>query len=231
MRDALVQRLPRLASVTAAVAAGCDEPGFAPLAWWWAPIPALALLAGCCVGAVDHGAAGGFGYGLLFGLAFYPRCCRGSAGSSAAAAMAGAVRDVALFPALFAGGWRWWFAGCPVGPSGSALLWVAQEWLKSSVPFGGFPARIPGFSPGQWSVAASGAVGRSATAVVGVALLGLRPDRVGPESVRWWRLDPIGTHPPAVVGPGVVIAVVLLSAALAHPQVHRSGAGAGNEPR
>ena len=44
----------------------------------------------------------------------------------------------ALFPALFGlvavavrrlPGWPFWFAA----------LWAAQEWLKSTVPFGGFP--------------------------------------------------------------------------------------------
>ena len=43
---------------------------FPPVGWWWAAVPALALLTWVVVHPKTT-VVGGFGYGLLFGLAFY----------------------------------------------------------------------------------------------------------------------------------------------------------------
>src|SRR5689334_22675433 len=61
----------RLIRLTASVVAGVQlYLSFPPVGWWWAAIPSLALL-GWVLTRRQTTRAGGFGYGLLFGLAFY----------------------------------------------------------------------------------------------------------------------------------------------------------------
>jgi apolipoprotein N-acyltransferase len=63
--------LPRAVRITAAIAAGilvCVS--FPPFGWWFTSLVAFGLLAW----VLSHPSttkAGGFGYGFLFGLAFY----------------------------------------------------------------------------------------------------------------------------------------------------------------
>ncbi|HEY9303176.1 MAG TPA: apolipoprotein N-acyltransferase, partial [Mycobacterium sp.] len=136
---------PRLTRLGAAIVAGlllCSSyPGFN---WWWAAVIAFALLAW----VLTHSATsppGGFGYGFLFGLAFYPPLIHWVSILVGATPLLALVTVCALFPGLFGllavvvrrlPGWPIWFA----------VLWAAQEWLKSTVPFGGFP----------WGVVAAG---------------------------------------------------------------------------
>jgi apolipoprotein N-acyltransferase len=65
-----------------------------------------------------------------------------------------------------------------------------------------------------------------------VALVGFSLGAITIEAVQWWRTDHhIGRLlPPAVVVPGVSVALVLLTVALATPYVRQSGAGAGEDP-
>lgn len=226
MGESLVRRLPRM---IAALAAGLlMSAGFAPLSWWWAPILALAVLAGVLRWPTTT-APGGIGYGLLFGLAFYLPLLPWVSGFVGWPPWLALCVMCALFPALFG-----WLAvlvrALPGWPICFALLWVAQEWLKSSVPFGGFPWGVAGFSQANGPLLPLAQWGGVPLLSLAVALLGFAITALGHESVRWWRLGhDRHVHPPAVVAPGVVIAVVLLTVALAYPQVHRSGAGAGND--
>ena len=98
--------------------------------------------------------AGGFGYGFLFGLAFYLPLLPWISGLVGAFPWIALSVVEALFPALFGllavavrrlPGWPLWFAA----------LWAAQEWLKSTVPFGGFPWGVVGFSQTERSAAAA----------------------------------------------------------------------------
>lgn len=213
----------------AALAAGLlMSAGFAPLSWWWAPILALAVLAGVLRWPTTT-APGGIGYGLLFGLAFYLPLLPWVSGFVGWPPWLALCVMCALFPALFG-----WLAvlvrALPGWPICFALLWVAQEWLKSSVPFGGFPWGVAGFSQANGPLLPLAQWGGVPLLSLAVALLGFAITALGHESVRWWRLGhDRHVHPPAVVAPGVVIAVVLLTVALAYPQVHRSGGGAGND--
>lgn len=226
MGESLVRRLPRM---IAALAAGLlMSAGFAPLSWWWAPILALAVLAGVLRWPTTT-APGGIGYGLLFGLAFYLPLLPWVSGFVGWPPWLALCVMCALFPALFG-----WLAvlvrALPGWPICFALLWVAQEWLKSSVPFGGFPWGVAGFSQANGPLLPLAQWGGVPLLSLAVALLGFAITALGHESVRWWRLGhDRHVHPPAVVAPGVVIAVVLLTVALAYPQVHRSGGGAGND--
>lgn len=128
----------RWAQLAASVAAGMLlRSSFAPLNWWWAAILAVALLSWVLVRR-ETTFAGGFGYGLLCGLAFYLPLLPWVGGLVGPAPWLILALMCALFPALFGSaavavrslpGWPIWFA----------LLWAAQEWAKSVVPFGGFP--------------------------------------------------------------------------------------------
>src|SRR6201995_4074183 len=88
---------------------------------------------------------GGFGYGVLFGLAFYLPLIRWISILVGAMPLVALVLLCAVLPGIFGlgavvvrrlPGWPIWFA----------VLWAAQEWLKSTIPFGGFP----------WGVVAAG---------------------------------------------------------------------------
>lgn len=117
---------------------------FPPTGWWWAAIPALTLLTWVLT-RPGVTLAGGFGYGLLFGLAFYLPLLPWIGG------LVGAVPWILLslmeaaFPAMF-GVFAVLVARLPGWPLWLACLWSMQEWLKSSVPFGGFPWGVTAFS-------------------------------------------------------------------------------------
>ncbi|HNM84081.1 MAG TPA: apolipoprotein N-acyltransferase, partial [Mycobacterium sp.] len=202
--------------------------GFAPLSWWWAPVLALALLAGV-LRWPSTTVIGGGGYGLLFGLAFYLPLLPWVSGFVGLPPWLALCALCALFPALFGllavlvrrlPGWPVWFA----------LLWVAQEWLKSSAPFGGFPWGVIGFSQINGPLLPLARWGGAPLLSLAVALAGFAAAALAVETVAWWRRGQHRhAHPPAVVLPGIVIAVVLLTAALAHPQVRRSAAGADTD--
>ena len=168
MGDALMRRLPR---IVAAVAGGLlMSAGFAPLAWWWAPMLAMAVLAAVLRWPTTT-AAGGFGYGLLFGLAFYLPLLPWVSGFVGVPPWLALCTMCALFPALFG-----WLAvvvrGLPGWPVWFALLWVAQEWLKSSVPFGGFPWGVAGFSQAGGPLLALAQWGGAPLLSLAVALVG-----------------------------------------------------------
>lgn len=206
---------------------------FPPVGWWWSAVPALGLLSWVLLHEKTT-SAGGFGYGFLFGLGFYIPLLPWISGLVGAAPWLALAGFQALFPAAFGvlavavrrlPGWPLWFA----------LEWSLQEWLKSNVPFGGFP----------WGQVALGQTSGPFLPLVqlgGVPLLSFAIALVGTslcalvvEIIKWWQRSadiPPGQHPPmpAVVLPGICICVVLLATAMVAPQVRRSGAGSENEP-
>lgn len=211
--------LPRLIRLGLSVLAGlllCVS--FPPMGWWWAAVPALALLTWVLVHPGTT-MAGGFGYGLLFGLAFYLPLLPWIGG------LVGAVPWIllslmeALFPAVF-GLFAVLVARLPGWPLWLACLWSMQEWLKSSVPFGGFPWGVTAFSQtngpflvlAQWAGAplVSFAVMLLATSLCALVL----------EIAR--RVDDARHHRHAdrhlhLMVPAVCVCAVLLATALAAP--------------
>jgi apolipoprotein N-acyltransferase len=206
---------------------------FPPFGWWWAAVPALGLLSWVVV--QDRTTpAGGFGYGFLFGLGFFVPLLPWISGLVGAIPWLALAALEALFPALFGllavvvrrlPGWPLWFA----------LEWSLQEWLKSNVPFGGFP----------WGQVALGQTGGPFLPLVqlggvpllsfAIALLATSMCALVVEIVRRWPravadFDPTGTQVPAVVLPGVCICIVLLATAMMTPQVRRSSAGSADQP-
>jgi apolipoprotein N-acyltransferase len=223
--------VPRLMRIAAAVAGGLMTClSFPPFDWWFLTFPALGLLAWVLT-REETTRAGGFGYGLLFGLAFYVPLLPWISGLVGSFPWLMLALMEALFPALFGflavlarslPGWPVWFAA----------LWVSTEWLKSVIPFGGFPWGVIAFgqteSPllalAQWGGApllsfAAVAVGFSLTALV-------------LEVVRRWNRGSTAVTggPAAALVPGVCIALVLVSVAVASPHLRTSGAGAGDDP-
>ena len=175
--------------------------------------------------------AGGFGYGFLFGLAFYLPLLPWIGGFVGAFPWFVLCVLEALFPALFGlaavavrrrSAWPFWFAA----------LWALQEWLKSTVPFGGFPWGVVGFSQTDGPLLAIAQLGGAPLLSFAVVLTGFSLAAITFEVVKWWRYtdDSQKAAPPAVVLPGVCISAVLLTTAVAWPHVRQSGLGAGDDP-
>jgi len=203
---------------------------FPPFGWWYTAIAAFGLLAWVLTRDTTT-RAGGFGYGFLFGLAFYLPLLPWIS------ELVGAVPWILLavleasFPALFGlaavavrrlPGWPFWFAA----------LWAAQEWLKSTVPFGGFPWGVVGFSQADSPLLAIAQLGGAPLLSFAVVLTGFSLAAITFEVAKWWRHNDQNQSaaPPAVVLPGVCISAVLLATALAWPHVRQSGLGAGDDP-
>jgi apolipoprotein N-acyltransferase len=126
---------PRLTRLSAATLAGLLLCASYPLFnWWWAAVIAFAVLAWVLTRPATT-PVGGFGYGFLFGLAFYLPLIRWISILVGAMPLVALVLLCAVFPGIFGlaavvvrrlPGWPIWFA----------MLWAAQEWLKSTIPFG-----------------------------------------------------------------------------------------------
>jgi apolipoprotein N-acyltransferase len=228
---------PRLTRLSAAILAGlllcASYPRFN---WWWAAVIAFAVLTWVLTRPATT-PVGGFGYGFLFGLAFYLPLIRWISILVGAMPLIALLLLCAVFPGLFGlaavvvrrlPGWPIWFA----------VLWAAQEWLKSTIPFGGFP----------WGVVAGGQtsgpflplvrLGGAPLLSLAIVLTGCSAAAFAIEAVSWWRAsrrrhagaDDAADTPPAVVLPAFCICLVFFVAAALTPQVRHSGTGSGNEP-
>jgi apolipoprotein N-acyltransferase len=225
---AVVDRLPQLSVAIVAGLALCMS--FPPSGWWYLAIAAFAMLAWLLT-RESTTRAGGFGYGFLFGLAFYLPLLPWISGLVGAFPWIMLAAMEALFPALFGlgavavrrlPGWPFWFAA----------LWAAVEWLKSTVPFGGFPWGVVGFSQTDGPLLAIAQLGGAPLLSFAVVLTGFSSAAITFEVEKWWRHNDEShtTAPPVVVLPGVCITAVLLTTALAWPHVRQSGLGAGDDP-
>jgi apolipoprotein N-acyltransferase len=226
--QAVVDRLPQLSVTIVAGLALCVS--FPPFGWWYLAFAAFGLLAWVLTReTTTH--AGGFGYGFLFGLVFYLPLLPWIAGFVGAIPWIALCIVQALFPGLFGlaavlarrlSGWPFWFAA----------LWATQEWLKSTIPFGGFPWGVVGFSQTDGPLLSIAQLGGAPLLSFAVVLTGFSLAAITFEVMKWWRHDDDSRKagPPAVVLPGVCISAVLLTTALAWPQVRQSGVGAGDDP-
>ncbi|BBZ04556.1 apolipoprotein N-acyltransferase [Mycolicibacterium chitae] len=222
--------LPRWPRMLAAVAAGALlSASFAPLAWWWAAVVGFVVL-GVVLTRPATTAAGGFGYAYLTGLAFYLPLLPWISGLVGAVPWLALAAVCALFPAVFGllavvvrglPGWPLWFA----------FVWALVEWFKASFPFGGFPWGIIAFGQTTGPLLPLAQLGGAPLVSVAVALLGFGLAALGLAFLDWWqRKDARDVAPPAVVLPGVCVAVVLMVTALVSPGVRQSGAGSGDDP-
>ena len=223
--------LPRLSRQALAVVGGLLLfASFPVVNWWWAAVVAAAFLAWVLTHPATT-AAGGLGYGLLFGLAFYLPLLPWISLLVGVMPWLALAMTCALFPGLFGlcavivrrlPGWPVWFA----------LVW-AQEWLKSIFPFGGFPWGSVAFGQTQGPLLPLVQLGGVALLSTAVMLVGFSATAIELEIVKWWRTGKeakrADSRPPAVVLPGVCICLVLFAAVIVWPQVRHAGAGVGGE--
>jgi apolipoprotein N-acyltransferase len=235
----LVPRLPRL--VVTIVAGWLLLASFPPRNWWWGAVVAFALLAWVLTRPATT-LMGGLGYGFLFGLVFYLPLLPWISTLVGVIPWFVLATVSALFPGLFGlfarvvrrlPGWPIWFA----------VVWAAQEWLKSIFPFGGFPWGSVAFGQADGpflSLVQLGGVPVLSTAIV---LVGCSLTALVLEIVRWLRwpgargqarghavAQEPAANPPAVVLPGVCICLVLLAVVVVGPHVRHAGTGSGGEP-
>lgn len=237
--------LPRLSRLSCAVLGGllfCAS--FPSLNWWWGAVLGAALLAW----VLTHPAttpAGGLGYAFLFGLAFYLPLLPWVGLLVGPIPWIALATVCALFPALFGlcavtvrrlPGWPIWFA----------LIWAAQEWLKSILPFGGFPWGSVAFGQTHGPFLPLVQLGGVALLSMAIMLVGFSATAIALEIVKWWHSGhparPAAGEsgaadaaqpdqaPPAVVLPGVCICLVLFASLIVWPQVRHAGTGSGGEP-
>lgn len=237
VRAAVVPRLPRL---TITVVAGLLLfASFPTTNWWWAAVVAFALLSWVLTRPATT-PVGGAGYGFLFGLACYVPLLPWISLLVGAMPWLVLATTCALFPGLFGlfavvvrrlPGWPLWFA----------LLWAAQEWLKSIGPFGGFPWGSVAYGQTAGPLLALVQLGGVALLSTAVVLVGFSFTAIALEIVKWFRTGGQSRNvpdapesgtvaPPAVVLPGVCICLVLLAAIVVWPGVRHAGTGSGDEP-
>ena len=241
--------LPRLTRLICAVAGGVLLwTSFPSVNWWWGAVVAAALLAWVLTHAATT-VVGGFGYSFLFGLAFYLPLLPWIGNLVGAVPWLALATVCALYPAIFGlfavivrplPGWPVWFA----------LVWAAQEWLKSIFPFGGFPWGAVAFGQAQGPflpLVQLGGVGLLSAAIM---LVGFSVTAIALEIVKWWHLShphrrdgqttikgstaeeatTIDPAPPAVVLPGICICLVFFASVIVWPSVRHAGTGSGGEP-
>jgi apolipoprotein N-acyltransferase len=229
--------LPRLSRLVLSIAGGlllCAS--FPSVNWWWAAVVAAALL-GWVLTRPATTPVGGLGYGFLFGLAFYLPLLPWISSLVGVVPWLALATVCALFPGLF-GLFAVVVRGLPGWPVWFALLWVAQEWLKSIGPFGGFPWGAVAFGQAEGPLLPLVQLGGVALLSLAVVLVGFSATAIGLEIAKWWRSGGLGgaeakeakQAPPAVVLPGICICLVLFGAVLVWPQVRHAGAGSGGEP-
>lgn len=233
LRLIAVPRLPRFAVSVIAGLLMCAS--FPPWGWWFCAFVSLALL-GWVLTRAQTTRAGGFGYGLVFGLAFYVPLLPWIGNLVGTVPWLALALLQALFPALF-GLLAVVVRGLPGWPVWFAAEWVLGEWLKSEVPFGGFPWGVVGFSQAGGPLLPLAQIGGAPLVSVAVALVGFSLTAIALEIVLWWwhshpdRVAPqTDAARPEVVLPGVCICVVLLGTALMWPAVRQAGAGSGQHP-
>ncbi len=225
--QAVVDRLPALGVVIVAGVLLCVS--FPPFGWWYLAFLAFALMAWVLT-RESTTVAGGFGYGFLFGLVLYLPLLPWISGLVGAFPWIALSALEALFTGLFGAsavvvrrlpGWPLWFAG----------LWSAQEWLKSTVPFGGFPWGVVAYSQTDGPLLSLVQLGGAPLLSFAVALIGFSLAAIVFETVQWWRGgEQQDAAPPAVFVPGTCISLVLLMTALTWPHVRQAGVGAGDDP-
>lgn len=206
---------------------------FPVLDWWWAAVVAFALLSWVLIRAATT-VAGGLGYGVLFGLAFYlPLLAWASDFVGVWPWLALAV-VCAVYPGLF-GLLTVVVRGLPGWPIWFAALWEAQEWAKSSSPFGGFPWGTVGFGQTTGPFLPLVALGGVPLLSVSIALMGCTATAINIAIMRWRRDGDTEAHrhttaASAALPRGIGVCLLLVAADLIWPQVWGLGAGSGNEP-
>jgi len=217
--------LPRMIRIGIAVLAGlllCVS--FPPVGWWWSAVPALALLTWVLVHPGTT-MAGGFGYGFVFGVSFYLPLLPWIGGLVGPVPWLMLAAMEACFPALFG-----MFAVCvarlPAWPLWLAAVWSMQEWLKSVIPFGGFPWGVTAFSQADGPFLVLAHLGGAPAVSIAIALLATSLCAVFTSALQRVRRDDTASHQHSAAGSliaaGACISAVLLITAVTAPGVRRA---------
>jgi apolipoprotein N-acyltransferase len=214
-----------------AVAAGSGVAvwlSFPPVSWWFA---AVLGVAGFTLACRVNGRRRAFVTGWAFGLGLLVPMLAFLRGIGVDAWLVLAVSESLWFGLLAvaaAAGWRRpWSSGC------LPLLWVAQEWLRDRVPFGGFPWARLGFGQASGPLLPWAAVGGAtaltlAVAGLGQALVWLLTGRGLP----WrWRLPAVLAGALAVVLGALAVPVPTDGTSTGGPRSVTVAAVQGNVPR
>jgi len=205
---------------------------FPVLDWWWAAVVAFALLGWLLVRPATT-LAGGLGYGVLFGLAFYLPLLTWTGDFVGVWPWLTLAVLCGVYPGLF-GLLAVAVRGVPGWPIWFAALWGALEWAKSAFPFGGFPWGTVGFGQTTGPLLPLAALGGVPLLSVAIVLLGCTTTAITIAIGRWWSGGGTVTHRhraavSAVLLPGICVCLVWLATAIATPQVQGVGAGSGTE--
>jgi len=199
---------------------------FPPVGWWWAAVPALALLTWVLVDPMTT-MAGGLGYGFLFGVAFYLPLLPWISGLVGPLPWIALSAMEACFPAVL-GVFAVLVARLPGWPLWLAAVWSMQEWLKSSVPFGGFPWGVTAFSQASGPFLALAHLGGAPLVSFAIALLATSLCALACEITRWVRGN--GSHGHPLILPAASICAMLLMTSLVAPVVRRSAMPLDDDP-
>lgn len=225
---------PRLTRLAVTLVAGLlMYASFPPLSWWWAAVLAIALLSWVLTHPATT-AAGGLGYGFLFGLTFYVPLLPWIGALVGDMPWLVLATGSACFPGLF-GLCAVVVRRLPAWPIWFAVLWGAQEWFKSIFPFGGFPWGFIAFGQAEGPLLPLAQLGGVPLLSTAVVLVGASVTAIALEIGKSLRTGSStgqtdDAKPPAVLLPGISICLVLLTAILIWPQVRHAGAGSGGEP-
>jgi apolipoprotein N-acyltransferase len=216
----------RMPAIAATVGAGLLLlVSFPPFDWWYTAILAFAVLSWVLL-RESTTLVGGIGYGSLFGLAFYIPLLPWTGQLVGPIPWLALSAMCAVFPGLFGvlavavrrlPGWPIWFA----------CLWVGAEWLKCTVPFGGFPWGVVAFGQTAGPMLPIVRLGGVPLLSFAVALAGFSVTALTLAAMHFWRHR--CDTPPRVVLPAVCICLVLFAIAGTWPGVRQTGTGATND--
>lgn len=216
----------RLLRLSLAILAGLGMcVSFPPVGWWWTAVPAIAILSYLLVDEKTTPAAG-FGLGFLFGMAFNLPLLPWVSGLVGPVPWVALAVLEALFTAVYGmfavlvsrlGGWPLWLA----------LVWSLQEYLKSVVPFGGFPWGVAAYGQTNGPFLVLAQLGGAPLVSFAVVLFGTSLCALVIEIVGRLRHHQ-GKIAPLVVA-AVCVCLVLITTAAATPGVRRAGIAAGDE--
>lgn len=165
-----IERYPLLSRVLAAVVGGLLLFGsFPPRPWWFLAPLGIALLTLAVRG--NGRLRGGFGLGLLGGLAFFVPLLPWTGVYVGPLPWLALSTVCALYIGLF-GLLARLLGGLPGWPLWVALAWTTAEWARSSFPFGGFPWGRVAFGQADGWFLSLAAVGGAPLVSFAVALTG-----------------------------------------------------------
>ncbi|TCJ95482.1 apolipoprotein N-acyltransferase [Nocardia alba] len=177
---------PMVARLLAAVVGGLLLFGsFPPRPFWFLAPVAIALLTLAVRGPGP--VRGGFGYGMLGGLAFFVPLLPWTGIYVGPAPWLALSTVCALYFGLW-GVLARWLSALPGWPIWLALAWTASEWLRSSFPFGGFPWGRVAFGQADGWYLPLAAYGGAPLIGFAVALTGTALAALGVRVVAWARL-------------------------------------------